>query len=397
LKTLSVIVIVIVVGAALLFYFGVRSETGSGAEFITVAVEKGALRAEITCTGTLSPLVEVLVGSQVSGTIKELNADFESRVEKGQVVALIDPALFEAKVAQAKADLEAAQAALDKARVTLADERRNLERHRGLIRKNSISQSEFDTVKTKADAAEAQVGVERARKAQMEAKLREAALQLKYTRIVTPVSGVVTSRSVDVGQTVAAGFQAPVLFKIAEDLRKMQVNTNVDEADIGRVRIGQKAVFSVPAFPDDTFTASVRQIRNEPTIEQNVVTYNVVLDVDNSDLKLRPGMTANVMILLEEVKDALMVPDRVLRFTPSAEFVPGGDLSKLPPLKRGEKRVWKRLSQKAIRPVTVRVGISGTERVQIVSTELRPGDRVVVEAVHKKKKRTRGRALRFRF
>lgn len=377
--------------------FSRTTEKGPEVSYVTVPVERGTLKAEVTCTGTLKPLVEVLVGSQVSGTVKELYADFESPVKKGQLIALIDPDLFEAKVGQARADLLAAKAALEKSIVTSADEQRTLRRKEVLLEKNSISQSEFDTVKTKADAAESQVAVDRAKVVQMEAKLQEAELQLQYTRIIAPVDGVVTARNIDVGQTVAASFQAPIMFKLAEDLRRMQVHTNVDEADVGRVQVGQKAVFTVPAFPEDTFSASVNQIRNDPKIEQNVVTYNIVLDVENEDLKLRPGMTANVNILLEEAKDTLMIPEQALRFAPRGGTPGAAESAKLPALKTGQKVIWKLEPGNRITPVVVTTGIVGMQNVQISSDELKAGDRIVVEAIVRDKKQTDARTLRFRF
>ncbi len=393
-KRIIIPIVIVVVIAGLYLAFGGKPEKEPGLQFITVPVEKGALTAEITCTGTVKPLVEVLVGSQVSGRIKELHADFETRVKKGALIALIDPATFQAKVDQALADLEAAKAGLVKSEVTLVNEERNVKRQEGLLKRNSISQSEFDTAQTKTDAARAQVGVDKARVLQAEAKLQQAELQLKYTRITTPVNGVVTSRSVDEGQTVAASFQAPILFKIAEDLTRMQVNTNVDEADIGRVAMGQKAVFTVPAFPDLTFSASVNQIRNEPTVQQNVVTYNVVLDVNNKDLKLRPGMTANVRILLSEVGNTLLLPDQAFRFVPPLESFPGKKLPKLPALKPGQRRIWRLDSRNRIRPLPVRRGVVGSGKAQVFSNELKPGDKVVVDAVAGKKKKSR-RGLRF--
>lgn len=394
-KKVAAFIVVLAVGIGAYLLAGYGSPHKSETKFVTVPIEKGTLRAEITCTGTLRPLVEVIVGSQVSGTIKELYADFESRVKKGELVALIDPGLFEAKAAQARADLLAAEAGLAKSQVTLIDEERDLKRQKGLLEKGSISQSQFDTAKTQCDAARAQVRADEARVAQAKAKLREAELQLKYTRIVAPVSGVVTARSVDEGQTVAASFQAPVMFKIAEDLKRMQVHTNVDEADIGRVSMGQAAVFTVPAFPDEPFNAKVVQIRNEPTVEQNVVTYNVLLDVSNDDLRLRPGMTANVRVLLEEVSDALMVPDQALRFMPSAQLMKTQQIGKLTPLRKGEKRVWRLVEDNRISPLTIRTGIFGTEKVQIISDTLAQGDPLVVEAVIKKKRLPRIRGIRF--
>ncbi len=395
-RALVIIGIAIIVLITGYFVFSSRSSNEPQIKYITVPIEKGTLRAEISSTGTLKPLVEVLVGTQVSGTIKELYADFESVVKKDQLICLIDPERFEAHVQQARADVEAAKANVMKAEVTLVDEMRTLRRKEQLIEKNSISQSEYDAAKTKADAAEAQVNVERARLAQLQARLHEAELELKYTRILAPVSGIVTSRTADVGQTVAASFQTPVLFKIAEDLTRMQVHTNVDEADIGRVAVGQKAVFTVPAFPDRTFEAVVNQIRNDPKIEQNVVTYNVVLDVSNDDLKLRPGMTANVKIMLDEVHNALMVPEQALRFSPPESARPS-NASPPTDLPEGARRVWKLTKSGSVTPVNVKVGVHGTDRVQIVSDALQPGDLVAVDAVVQKKKDSQMPALRFRF
>lgn len=395
-KKVIVLIILIAIAAGLYVAFPRGTTEVSDRTYVTVPVKKGTLRAEITCTGTLSPVVQVLVGSQVSGTIKELYADFESRVKKGQLIALIDPDKFQAKVQQARADVEAAKATLAKSEVTLEDELRNLRRDEELVKKGSISQKEYDSAKTKADAARAQVGIDKARVAQMEAKLSEADLELNYTRIVAPVTGVVISRNMDVGQTVTASFQTPVLFKIAEDLTRMQVDTNVDEADIGRVRVGQSAVFTVPAFPEKLFKASITQIRNEPKVEQNVVTYNVVLNVRNDELHLRPGMTANVQILISEVHDALMVPDQAFRFSPSASYA-RAKFGELPPLKPGQRRVWKLKGRDTIGPVTVTVGISGSQDVQVLTNELKAGDPVVVEEIVAEKKGPRIRGLRFRF
>lgn len=395
-RALVIIGIASILFVTVYFVFSSRSGEGVQIKYITVPVQKGTLKAEITSTGTLKPLVEVLVGTQVSGTIKELYADFESQVKKDQIICLIDPERFEAHVNQAKADVEAARANVMKAQVTLEDELRTLRRKEQLIEKNSISQSEYDAAKTKADAAEAQLNVEKARMAQLQARLDEAELELKYTRILAPVSGIVTSRTADVGQTVAASFQTPVLFKIAEDLTRMQVHTNVDEADIGRVVVGQKAIFTVPAFPDREFEAVVNQIRNDPKIEQNVVTYNVVLDVKNDDLKLRPGMTANVKIMLDEVHDALMVPEQALRFSPPDSIknqVPASSTD----IPESARRVWKLTGSGAVVPINVKVGVHGTDKVQIISDSLLPNDLVAVDAMTQKKKDSKMPALRFRF
>lgn len=363
--------------------------------YVTARIEQGTIKSEVLCTGTLNPLNQVIVGSQVSGTIGKLYVDFESQVRKGQLVALIDPRIFEAKVAQAKADLEAAEAGLAKSRVTLVDKLRDLRRKEGLFEKRSISESQHDEAKTAADAAAAQVEADKAKVAQMRAKLAEADQQLKYTRIVAPVDGVVTSRDVDEGQTVAASFQAPVLFTIAEDLNRMQVHANVDEADVGQVEVGQEATFTAPAFPDTVFHAKVTQIRNKPVVEQSVVTYTVVLDVSNQELKLRPGMTANVAILLKKADDALMAPSQALRFNPPASNAAHKIMLGLPELKPGEGRIWLVGKKNRIRPVTVRIGIKGTEKVQISAPDIRKGQRVALDQV-RTSTRSRGlRGLRF--
>jgi HlyD family secretion protein len=392
----KIIIVAIVMAVILGSYLFFRRSPSPSPEttYVTVPVEKGALKAEINSTGTIKPLVEVQVGSQVSGTIKKLYADFESIVKEGQLIALVDPDTYEAKAEQSKANLQSAKAHLEKSEVTLVDQLRNLRRKDELLKSNAVSQSEYDTAQTNADEARAQVDIDKATVAQMEANLKEAQLQLKYTRIVAPVNGIVTARTMDVGQTVTASFQTPVLFRIAEDLTRMQVYTSVDEADIGRVRQGQEASFTVPAFPDEYFSAKVTQIRNDPQIQQNVVTYNVILDVDNTGLKLRPGMTTNVQIRLSEVPDALMVPDQAFRFSPRET---ANLLTSASPLKSGQRRLWKLEQKNRIRPVNVGIGIVGTERVQIFSDELRPGDAVVVDAVTKKKEGPQSPGLRLRF
>ncbi|MEW6113310.1 MAG: efflux RND transporter periplasmic adaptor subunit [Thermodesulfobacteriota bacterium] len=396
-KKLIVIALVILVAISLYMVLGRSAPQESQFKYVTVPVERGTLRSEVMCTGSLTPLNQVLVGSQVSGTIKKLYADFESKVEKGQLIALIDPAIYEAKAAQARADLEAEKAALHRAEVTSQDELRTLRRKEMLFEKQSISESEIDQTRARADGAVAQVDVERARVVQMEARLTEAELQLKYTRIEAPVDGVVTARSVDEGQTVAATFQAPVLFTIAEDLTLMEVHANVDESDIGRVRVRQKGSFTVPAFPEEPFDAEVTQIRNDPKIEQNVVTYIVVLKVDNRELKLRPGMTANIRILLEEAQEALMIPEQACRFSPSATSLRAAGAPTLPPLKEGEKRCWKVEKGNKIYPVTVKTGVVGLERTQIISDALREGDKIAVDEVRTQPAGPKASGLRIRF
>ena len=278
-------------------------------KFRKAKVDKGDVVATVTATGTLSAVTTVKVGSQVSGIIAKLHVDFNSAVTKGQLLAELDPTPFQQTVEQRRADLE-------KAKVELRNTDLSLVRSKNLATQQLLAQSELDAAQTNRDAAAAAV-------AQSEAALRQAQTNLGYTKIMSPIDGVVVDRQYDVGQTVAASFQAPVIFTIAQDLTKMQVLTNIDEADVGRVKVGQEATFSVDAFPDQPFRGAVSQIRLSPQTVQNVVTYQVVLDVANPDLKLKPGMTANVQVPVEIRKDVLRVPNAALRFRPdSADLVP---------------------------------------------------------------------------
>lgn len=326
--------------------YQIIGEKGKNQKFRTVLVERGEISSVVTATGTINPVVTVLVGSQISGTIKEIYADFNSRVKEGQVIAQIDPAIFEAQVEQgranvlnaqanllnAQANLKNAQANLEKAEIAVNDARRTFERNRELMEKKVIAQATLDSAQTNYDtalaqrevakaqleSARSQVESSRAQVEQARASLKVSETNLKYTTIRSPVNGIVISRNVDVGQTVAASLQAPTLFTIAKDLTQMQVDTNVSEADIGRIAKGQEATFTVDAYPERTFRGRVSEIRNAPQTIQNVVTYDVVIQVDNRDLKLKPGMTANVSIQIEHKENILKVPNSALRFRPES-------------------------------------------------------------------------------
>jgi HlyD family secretion protein len=290
-------------------------------KYETARVDRGRIVAQVTATGTLSALVTVQVGSQVSGRIQQLFADFNSPVKKGQLIAKIDPELFQAALEQARANHAAAKGDLTRARVQATDADRQLVRTRTLAERKLVAQADFDTAQANAEAAHAAVEAAVAKVEQARAALQQAQVNLAYTNIVSPITGTVISRSVDVGQTVAASLQAPTLFIIAEDLGKMQVDTSVAEADIGKLRDGMDASFSVDAYPGKRFRGTVRQIRNAPQTVQNVVTYDAVVDVANPDLELRPGMTANVTFVYAERPDVLRVPNAALRFRPSAELL----------------------------------------------------------------------------
>jgi HlyD family secretion protein len=295
-----------------------RSKTAI--QWDTANVDRGRIVARVTATGTLSALVTVQVGSQVSGRIQQLFVDFNSPVKKGELIAKIDPQLFQAALEQARANFAAAQGSLEKAKVQAAQAEIDFKRQASLAERKLVAAADLDNAKTNFAAAKAQISVNVGNLQQAKAALNQAKVNLAYTNIVSPTDGVVISRNVDVGQTVAASLQAPTIFIIAEDLRKMQVDTSVAEADVGKLEAGMDATFMVDAYPGERFKGKVRQIRNAAQTVQNVVTYDAVIDVDNSDLKLRPGMTANVTFVFANRDNVLRVPNAALRFRLSPEL-----------------------------------------------------------------------------
>jgi len=292
--------IVLLIAAFFLFSQFGRSK---GAQFQTATVTRGPITQTVTATGTLNPVVNVQVGSQVSGNIQKLFADFNSKVKAGDVVAQIDPVLFQATVTQAEGDLASAQAALELAKV-------NATRTQELFTKKNSAQADVDQAMASLHQAEANVKIK-------QGALDKAKADLDHCTIKSPVDGEVISRSVDVGQTVAASLQAPVIFTIANDLTKMQIDANVAEADVGAVTVDQNVDFSVDAFPNRTFHGKVVQVRNAPITVQNVVTYDTVIGVNNADLKLKPGMTANVSIVIAHKDDVLKISNAALRYRPA--------------------------------------------------------------------------------
>jgi HlyD family secretion protein len=285
----------------------------------TTAVDRGRIVARVTATGILSALVTVQVGSQVSGSIQKLYADFNSPVKKHQLIAKIDPRLFQASLENARANYAQAKATLMKDEVQARFAERQSKRQGTLVKDKLIAPADFDTAESAAGTSQAQVEADKANVQQARAILHQAQVNLELTNIISPTDGVVISRNVDVGQTVAASLSAPIIFVIAEDLRKMQVDTSVAEADVGKLTSGMDATFVVDAYPGERFKGKVRQIRNAAQTLQNVVTYDAVIDVDNSELKLRPGMTANVNFVFANRESVLRVPNAALRFRPSPE------------------------------------------------------------------------------
>jgi HlyD family secretion protein len=302
-------------------YAWTRNAKPAAPKYETVKVDQGRIVARVTATGTLSALVTVQVGSQVSGRISELFADFNSTVKKGQVIAKMDPSLFKAAVEQARANYAAAKGNLERSKAQAVEAERQFERAKALAERQLIATADRDTAESTAAAARAQVSASEGAVAQAAASLNQAEVNLAYSTIKSPIDGVVISRSVDVGQTVAASLQAPTLFTIAEDLSKMQVDTSVAEADVGKLRPDMPATFLVDAYPQERFRGKVRQIRNAPQTVQNVVTYDAVIDVDNPELKLKPGMTANVTFIYAEKPNVLRVPNAALRFRAPSELM----------------------------------------------------------------------------
>src|SRR5688572_17617043 len=313
--------LLVLVGGGIGFWMWRRSvAANAGPRYETVAVDRGAITAKVTATGTLSALVTVQVGTQVSGRIKEITVDFNSPVKKGQVIARIEPALFAAALEQAKANQMADQGTVAKLEAQAENAKLKFERAEALFERKAIAQADLDQARAEMRAAAGELTASRGKMAQSKAALHQAQVNLDYTTIQSPTTGVVISRSVDVGQTVAASLSAPTLFLIAEDLTKMQVDTSVAEADIGKLKPGMDATFTVDAYPQKMFKGKIRQIRNAPQTQQNVVTYDAVIDVSNPDLDLKPGMTANVTFIHDHRDGVLRVANAALRFQPPPEL-----------------------------------------------------------------------------
>jgi HlyD family secretion protein len=422
-------VIVIVVVALAVGVEVWRIQSSNAIRYDTVPVERGSIQASVTATGTLNAVVDVQVGSQVSGNIKALHADFNTKVTKGQLVAEIDPQVFQTQVDQAAAALASehsatvtASAQIQKANADLAGTRASekaveaalvrdqanalnatsqFHRQETLSKQGLVPRSDRDVAKAAADGADAQVAADEAQieaskqtiesalaqvsvaqaqlsaaqdqERQSQALLAQAKINLERTRITAPVDGIVIARRMDVGQTVAASFAAPTIFEIAQDLTKMQLDTNVDESDIGNISPGQQATFTVDAYPGRTFRGQVADVRKAPITAQNVVTYDVVISVSNPDLKLFPGMTANARILTAKLDDALKVPNAVLRSRPTAAMLTQLGLS-APAANKPQVYV---LRNGVIQAVPVTLGLSDGRYTALTSTNVHEGDQVV--------------------
>jgi HlyD family secretion protein len=345
--------------------------------YITTPVDRGPIAARVTATGTVNPVTTVQVGTYVSGPIQAISVDFNSPVRRGQLLAKIDPRPFQVKLDAAAAEVANARARLDKDRADLALKQITLRRTRDLGGRGIVAQSDLDLAISQERQTRAQVELDQADIRTAEAKVREADVNLAYTDITSPVDGVVVARNVDVGQTVAATFQTPTLFLVAEDLTKMQVSASVSESDIGAVTEGLDVSFSVDAYPATTFTGRVAQVRNAPVAVQNVVTYDVIVRVDNGDLRLKPGMTANVTVMTATRPDALRVSTSALRFRPPADQDTPGQAEAADRSDVQAARVWLLDADGRPRPVPVHTGIAD-DRFTEITDGLREGDRVIV-------------------
>jgi len=421
--------------------------------YLFATVDRGDIVMQVAANGALAAVTTVLVGTQVSGTILELYADFNSEVKKGQLLAKLDPDLFRTQVQQAQAGVQTAQATLtddtagiasakanlEKAKVDVLDKTRKLKRTKQLMADGLVTQDDLDTgqaavdaalatqnaAQAQIDSADAHYKADQARLIQMEAALQTTQVNLAHTIITSPISGTIISRSIDRGQTVAASFSSPTLFTIGEDLTKMQVNTNIDEADVGKLKMAMEASFTVDAYPGETFHGKVSQVRLAATTVQNVVTYNAIIDVPNMQLKLKPGMTANVRILIEKAEKALRLPGAALRFRPTMSDTEmaeafsrageekywalsqraagqGGSASGSPasgsgggnrggggaPARdpasvanrssRGRRvPIWIMAEDRLLRPVIVRLGLTDGAQTEVIEGKLKEGDRIV--------------------
>lgn len=334
-------------------------------ELETAPIQTGHIKQTVTASGVINPISTVTIGTQVSGTIKEIYVDYNSEVKEGQLLALIDPDVFEATVAQREAALEIAKAQVQVEENDIIYYKKTLDRIQKLKDSKYSTDKELESAQRNYDNAVAQLALQKAQVKQAEASLKSAQTELKYTKITSPVDGIVISKSVEVGQTVAASFSTPELFSVAEDLTKMEIEASVVEADIAKVQVGQKVLFNVDSFPNDMFVGLVKQVRNKAVTTSNVVTYSVIIGIDNSDLKLKPGMTANVEIITSEKENALLVPSSALRvyMDENARYK--------------EKGIWILKKSKPER-INIEEGISDDNNTEIISNDIKQGDIVIV-------------------
>lgn len=357
---ISLIVLVIVAVWGINYYNSVK------VVYQTQPLSKCTITDIVEASGTINPVNTVSVGSTVSGLMKEIYVDYNSEVKKGQLLAQIDPATFQATVDQNRAQINNAEANLAKLNAEMIMAEKTYKRYKNLYAKNFIARSELDQAESDYLAKKASIGAQRASIAQAKATYSTAKTNLGYTKIIAPVDGTIISRDIDVGQPVAASFQAPELFTIAQDLTKMQIEVNVSEADIGKVKEGQDVEYTLDGYPDSTFYGKVTQVRLDSTVTSNVVTYTVIVSVSNEDLKLKPGMTANVSIITKESKDVMCAPSIALKYTPETNGQ-----------KYKNQGLWI-LEKNKPRRIDIKIGASDDTNVEVISNRLKLGDKVII-------------------
>ncbi len=371
--------IAIGMAAAVIIVIGVIGFTcGKKIKYETKEIKRCTITEVVEASGTINPVNTVSVGSTVSGLIKEIYVDYNDVVKQGQILAQIDPATFEATVQQNQAQILNAQANLAKLEAEAEYNQKQYERYKNLYARNFVAKSELDEKYSTYKSDLAQINAAKAQINQYEATLKTAMTNLGYTKIIAPVDGTVISREIDLGSPVAASFQAPELFTIAQDLTKMQIEVSVSEADIGNVQEGQDVTYTLDGYPDSTFEGKVTQVRLSPTTESNVVTYTVIVDVDNEDLKLKPGMTANVSIITNKSEDVLCVPNMALKFTPDAKGP-----------KYKNQGIWI-LEKGKTKRVEVETGANDDSRTEIISDTLNEGTSVIMSVSGKSAKKRSG-------
>lgn len=347
----------------------------NGAKYITKQITKESITQYVEASGTIKPINTIEVGTQVSGTVYKIYVDYNSIVKKGQLLAELDPSLFQSNVDQSSAKLNNAKASLLKAKATLNYKKNNYERYKHLYQKNYVSKDDVELAQSNYLQAKAEYQSTLAEVKAARATLNNNLTNLRYSKITSPVDGTVISRAVDVGQTVAASFNTPTLFEVAKDLTKMQIETSVSEADIGKIKVGQEADYTLDGYQDRTFKGKVTQVRLASTTTNNVVTYTVIVSVDNSEGIVIPGMSANVSIITGFVKDALCVPNKALIFTPETNT------------KKYEKQgIWILEANNLKKPkrIDIKLGISDDNKTQVISPEIKEGDRVIIGSIGKK-------------
>ena len=362
-KKRYIIIAGIAVAVVLLLIFGFK---GTSAKYITKEVTRGTITEYVEASGTIKPINTIAVGTQVSGTVAAIYVDYNSQVKKGQLLAELDPSLFQSNVDQSTAKLSNAQAAYSKAMANLEYKRNNYQRYEHLYAKNYVSRDDVELARSNYLTAQADVAAARAEMNASQATLKNNLTNLGYSKITSPVDGTVISRAVDVGQTVAASFNTPTLFEVAEDLTKMQIETSVSEADIGKIKVGQDAEYTLDGYPNKTFKGNVTQVRLASTTTNNVVTYTVIVSVDNTDGFAIPGMSANVSVITGVAKDVLVVDNKALKFTPADNKQ-----------KYDTQGIWILKGNEPIR-YDVELGLSDDNKTQIISDRIQEKDKAIV-------------------